>query len=120
MNTRTRLTDIYDHLKGAGFDVYFPTQHKGECKSPYVVIRDAGTSQLSDYSTVLTVYELLCYVPKDRYAELQPYKDSVKVAMRGLKPMLIPTRYETAPFFDDTVDAHMTAVQYRNAKYSPM
>ena len=120
MKTKTRLTDIYDHLKKSGFDVYFPTQHKGECKTPYVVIRDAGTSQVSNYSTVFTVYELLCYVPKDKYAELQPYKDSVRAAMRELKPMLMPTRYESPPFFDDTVDAHMTYVQYRNAKYSPM
>lgn len=120
MAGKTRLTDIYDCLKSAGFDVYFPTQHEGECKSPYVVVRDAGTSQYGTYSTVITNYELLCYVPKNQYTSLQPYKDSVREALKSLWPMIIPTRYETPPFFDDTVDGHMTALQYRNAKYSPM
>ena len=30
---------IYDLLKQNNFDVYFPSQHKGECISKYVVIK---------------------------------------------------------------------------------
>lgn len=120
MSEKTRLTDICDCLKEAGFDVYFPTQHVGECLRPYVVVKDSGTSQYMGFSTTLTTYELLCYVPKASYSTLHPYKESVKKAMKKLWPMLVYTRYETPPFFDDTVDGHMTSLQYRNARYSPL
>lgn len=116
----TRLKDMYDCLKKAGFSVYFPTQKVGECSSPYVVIRDAGTVQYQDFSTILTTYELLCYVPKNRYSQLEVFSRQVKRAMKSLWPMIVPTRYQTPPFFDDTVNAHMTAIQYRNAKYEPI
>ena len=116
----TRLKDMYDCLKKAGFSVYFPTQKVGECSSPYVVIRDAGTVRYQDFSTVLTAYELLCYVPKNRYSQLEVFSRQVKRAMKSLWPMIVPTRYQTPPFFDDTVNAHMTAIQYRNAKYEPI
>lgn len=116
----TRLKDMYDCLKKAGFSVYFPTQKAGECNSPYVVIRDAGTVQYQDFSTVLTTYELLCYVPKNQYSQLEVFSQQVKRAMKSLWPMIVPTRYQTPPFFDDTVNAHMTAIQYRNAKYEPI
>lgn len=116
----TRLKDMYDCLKKAGFSVYFPTQKTGECSSPYVVIRDAGTVQYQDFSTVFTTYELLCYVPKNQYSQLEVFSRQVKRAMKSLWPMIVPTRYQTPPFFDDTVNAHMTAIQYRNAKYEPI
>lgn len=116
----TRLKDMYDCLKKAGFSVYFPTQKVGECSSPYVVIRDAGTVQYQDFSTIFTTYELLCYVPKNRYSQLEVFSRQVKRAMKSLWPMIVPTRYQTPPFFDDTVNAHMTAIQYRNAKYEPI
>lgn len=116
---QTRLMDTYNHLKAAGVEVYFPGQKKGECKKPYTVVRDAGTSPYTGYSSAITLYELLCYVPKDQYSTLQVYANTVKEVMKGLWPMLIPTRYESAPFYDDTVDAHMTYIQYRNMKYTP-
>lgn len=119
MAGKSRLTDIYDCLKAAGFDVYFPTQHVGECSSPYVVVKDSGTSQYQQFSSVETLYEVLCYVPKARYSDLHPYKESVKSALKSLWPMIIYNRYETPPFFDDTADAHMTSIQYRNVQYSP-
>lgn len=119
MPEETRWGDIYSHLKKQGFDVYAPAQHKGECKAPYVVIRDAGTSQYPGITTNVTLYELLCYVPVSQYSTLKPYSDRVKQAMKRLWPMFIPMRYETPPFYDNTVKAHMTAVQYRNVQYAP-
>lgn len=116
----TRLKDIYDRLKEANIDVYFPTQKKGECKTPYVVVKDTGTSQYQQFSSVLKTYELLCYVPKDQYSQLEIFSGQVKEAMKPLWPMITPTRYETPPFFDDTVKGHMTSIQYRNARYDPI
>lgn len=119
MPNETRLIDIYQHLSSSGFEVYFPTQKKGECREPYVVVRDAGTSSFLDYTSTQTLYELLCYVPKEQYSKLRPFADSVKAAMKGLWPMIVPMSYETPPFYDDGVKAHMTAVQYRNIRYTP-
>lgn len=116
----TRLKDIYDCLKKAGFSVYFPTQKTGECSSPYVVVKDSGTVQYQQFSSTLTTYELLCYVPKNQYSQLGVFSGGVKQAMRSLWPMIVSTRYQTPPFFDDTVNAHMTSIQYRNAKYDPI
>lgn len=115
----TRLIDIYKHLKSAGFDVYFPTQKKGECTSPYVVVRDAGTNPLMSFSSTTTTYGVMCYVPKEKYSNLRVYTDQVKESMKGLSPMITPLHYETPPFFDDTVNAHMTEIQYRNVRFTP-
>lgn len=119
MAESTRWKDIYNHLKGAGFAVYSPAQHKGECTSPYVVVRDAGTSPYQQFTSTVTLYELLCYVPGDKYSTLGDYAESVKASMKGLWPMITPMGYETAPFYDDTVKAHMTAIQYQNLRYTP-
>lgn len=115
----SRLTDIYTHLTAEGFEVYFPQQKKGECLKPYVVVKDSGTSQLYDFSSTLTLYELLCYVPEKNYTSLETFKEAVKTSMKKLHPMIRYTKYETPPFYDDLVKAHMTSVQYSNARYNP-
>ena len=33
-------------LAAAGIDAYAPGQHKGDCVSPYVVIKDDGQSEI--------------------------------------------------------------------------
>lgn len=120
MPESTRIVDIYKHLKKAGFSVYFPTQKQGECKSPYVVVRESSTNPYQGFSSTVTTYGVMCYVPKAKYSQLRVYTDQVKEAMKGLKPMITPLNTETAPFFDDTVDAHMIEVQYRNLRYTPI
>lgn len=106
--------NIYKHLKKSGFDVYSPGQHRGDCTSPYVVIRVAGSNRILDFSSTQTLYDLLCYVPQDRYSTLEPYVESVKDCMKGLYPAIISMHFETPSFLDDTVKGHMISVQYRN------
>lgn len=106
--------NIYRHLKSQGVDVYSPGQHQGECTKPYTVVRAAGLSPLGSFSSTQALYEILCYVPMDKYSMLEGYVDEVKQAMKGLYPAIIPTYFETAPFLDDTVRGHMVSVQYRN------
>lgn len=111
---------IYTHLKGEGFDVYSPGQHQGECTAPYVVVKDAGLSQASSFSSTRTLYDIMCYVPADRFSTLEPFIADVKTAMNKLYPMIVPMNFETASFLDDTVKGHMISVQYRNAKKIPI
>lgn len=106
--------NIYKHLSECGLDVYSPGQHQGECTSPYVVVKDAGTNPLGNFSSTQTLYDVMCYVPKDKFSTLEPYVKHVKTCMRGLYPAIIPVNFETASFLDDTVKGHMISVQYRN------
>ena len=41
------IIKLFEYLKDNGADVYFVGQHKGECKSPYIVLKDDGTSSLN-------------------------------------------------------------------------
>lgn len=119
MADSTRLIDIYEHLKSKGVDVYFPTQKKGECTSPYVVVKEGNTTPLNDFTSTMTVFEILCYVPGSQYSKSRVYTDQIKEFMKGLWPMIVPLNYETPPFFDSLVKGHMISVQYRNVKYVP-
>lgn len=104
---------IYLHLKNSGFDVYSPAQHEGECTSPYVVIRTSTRSRINNFSSTDTLYDFLCYVPKDSYSILESFKESVKDALKGLYPMLVDNYYETPAFYDDTIKGHMISMEYK-------
>lgn len=110
----SRWKDIYLHLKNDGFDVYSPGQHEGECLSPYVVVKDAGTTRFGGFSSHKALYEVLCYVPKDTFSQLEPFVQKVKTSMKKMYPMIRSADYETASFYDDTVKGHMVSVQYIN------
>lgn len=111
-----RIQDIYIHLKQKGFDVYYPSQHQGDCLAPYVVIKGNVQTQFRQYSSTVQYYDLLCYVPKDRFSTLYPFIDSVRTAMRELYPMIKPAFYDTASFYDDEIKGHMVSIQYLNYK----
>lgn len=106
---------IYRHLTGRGFSVYSPGQHQGECVEPYVVVRTADSTPKLLFTSHTVVYDLLCYVPRDKYSTLEDYVMSVKQAMKSLYPAIIPTQYETASYYDDEVKAHMISIEYRNS-----
>lgn len=105
---------IYDHLKAEGFEVYAPGQHVGECRSNYVVIKDAGANRLSSFSTDQALYDAMCYVPMTKFSALESYVGSVKSSLKKLFPMIKPTGYQTPSFLDDTNNSYMISVQYSN------
>lgn len=110
--------DVFNHLKGMGFDVYPPQVKIGECDSPYVVVKLGSTSQLEDFSSDRVIYELLVYVPRQSYSYLEPYVESVKDAMRELRPLVRYSHGITASFYDDTLKAHMVTLDYYNYRKS--
>lgn len=110
----SRWRDIYRQLSSDGFDVYSPGQHEGECLAPYVVIKDAGTSQMGEFSSTKNLYDILCYVPKDDFSTLEDFVSKVEKSMAGLFPMIRPMHFKTASFYDDTVRGHMVSIQYIN------
>lgn len=110
----SRWKDIYRHLHSNGVDVYSPGQHQGECLSPYVVVKDAGSSQFNGFSSTSNAYDIMCYVPKSQFSELEPFVDCVESLMDGLYPMLKSTHDKTPSFYDDSVKAHMVSMTYVN------
>lgn len=116
MHHPTRFMDLYQYLLDNGVDVYAPAQHEGECIAPYVVIKDAGTNRYNNLSTTRTLYDVMCYVPKDKFTYLEQYVKKIKDILRGLEPMFMPLYSETSSYYDSSVKAYMVSMQYRNMK----
>lgn len=112
----TRWEDIFEKLQEHGIDVYSPSQHTGECTSPYVVVKDAGRSASTEVSSSQDLYDLMCYVPKNNYSTLEAFVDRVETVMDELFPMVRSMHFRTPSFYDDSVKAHMISTQYVNWK----
>lgn len=112
----SRLQDIYVLLEGKGFDVYMPGIKIGECKHPYVVVKNNGSSRHASFSTDVDLYSVMVYVPKKAYSKLEPMVQSVKLAMKDLEPMIKPYGRQTPSYYDDSYKAHMVSIEYKNYK----
>ena len=109
------FTQIYKHLKENGFDVYSIGQHKGICKSPYIVIKENGESEIIGTSLTNDIVELLIYYPIGTYSKLNKYKQSTLYTMKLLKG--IRRVVEAMPtVIDDDKKAYMTSFTYRKIK----
>ena len=109
------FTQIYKHLKENGFDVYSIGQHKGICKSPYIVIKENGESEIIGTSLTNDIVELLIYYPIGTYSKLNEYKQSTLYTMKLLKG--IRRIVEAMPtVIDDDKKAYMTSFTYRKIK----
>lgn len=113
---QSRWEDIFNCLKKNGFDVQSPGMAVGECISPYVVVKNDGSTTHSGFSTDVALYAVMCYVPKKAYSKLEPLVQSVKKAMVELEPMLKQYGQETPSYYDDSVKAHMVSIEYKNYK----
>ena len=112
----SRWQDIFLHLKKAGFEVYAPGSKVGECLLKYVIVKNNGSSKHSSFSTDIDLYSVMCYVPKEKYSELEPFVQKVKEAMKGLEPMILLYGNQTPSYYDDGVKAHMISIEYKNYK----
>jgi len=111
----SRWQDVFNHLIGAGYEVYSPAQKIGECESPYVVIRSAGVYEAGgDISSTRALYDIMLYIPFGKYSTIEPAMTALKESMKGLFPMIRPTYSETPPYPDDLVKGFMISVQYEN------
>ena len=116
MEERSVCDLIQETFIDAGIDTYLPAQKKGDCKEPYVVIKDDGAAKVLGYSSEYQYYTLLCYVPKDSYRDLMGFVKECEnlMAQPPIYPRLMPTGTKTPSFYDDSFNAHMISVQYRN------
>jgi len=116
VQSSNRWGDIYDVLTEDGFDVYEPAQHQGECTKRYVVVALDACSRISNYSSVSQRYDIMLYIPRGQYSQLEDFVAAVKQSMKKLEPMIIPMHSQTPPYYDDGVKGHMVSIQYRNSR----
>mgnify|MGYP007124589896 CR=1 FL=1 len=108
------LKTVYDVLKKDGkTDVFFPSQHKGECLKEYIVIKADGAIEETTVSSERPIYTLLCYVPHDEYSRLETLVAETKQKMKKVFPLVMYIGNETPSFYDETVKAHMISFQYQ-------
>lgn len=106
---------MFETLSNSGFEVYPPATKVGECKSPYIVLKEDGSSQINNYSSERVYYRILLYVPRNMYSQLTVLESEVrKVLDDELYPLILPTGQSDPDFYDDNYNAHMRAFFYRN------
>lgn len=110
------LKKIHDTLTDAGIDAYFPGRHRGDCKSPYVVVKSGGTIAEINVSSERPIYTMLCYVPSDMYSYLDVLRADVKLALKKLYPAIEYAGNETATYYDEDVKGHMLSFQYQGIR----
>lgn len=94
--------------------MYSLGQHKGNCDSPYLVLRNNGSNLV--YNVTDRQYEILIYYPYDRYSGMEEFVDSVKSSMAELLPTVSMVDDETPHYLDDDVKAYMASIIYRAPK----
>ncbi len=106
---------ICDKLIENGIDAYPPATHEGECLSPYVVVKQYGSTQIVNFSSERVYYLFLLYVPRNQYSMLEDFENKVKAVLDGeLYPMLMPSGSKEADYYDDNYHAHMRSFMYHN------
>lgn len=103
---------IYKKLKSEEIDVYTPGQHKGDCVSPYVVVKPQMLMQIDDFSSNVIYCDVLCYVPQDHFSTLETFVQEVKSILKKLYPLVQESHVELPGFADDSNKSHMWSIQY--------
>ena len=104
---------VYTKLAKAGFSVYSPGQHTGECFEPYVVVTIGSALPYNNYTTIQTPYDILCYVPEKAFSTLEKFVASVEECLDECD-FLRSAHYRTASYYDADVKGHMISTQYVN------
>lgn len=105
------LKQIYNVLKSDGTECYFPTQHKGECITEYLVIKLDGANALN-VSSERPIYTIMCYVPENRYSRLEAFVQETKEKMKSIFPLVMYAGNETPSYYDEDIKGHMVSFQY--------
>lgn len=111
------LKTIYDVLKQDGeTDVFFPTQHKGECLKEYIVLKMDGVTNELVVSSERPIYTILCYVPENQYSRLEMFVEETKQKMKKVFPLVMYVGNETPTFYDEEIKGHMISFQYQGCR----
>lgn len=110
------LTQIRDCLEEDGTDVYFPSQHKGNCIKEYVVVKEDGATTVYGVSSERPIYTIMCYVPENNYSRLEPFVLEIKKKMKQIFPLVMYLGNETSSYYDEEIRGHMISFQYQGCR----
>lgn len=108
------LKQIRENLRECGFETYYPAQHEGECKHEYVVIAYAGATEILGVSSVADTYNIMCYVPYEKYSRTVEYAGEIRRAMRNIFPLVRETGTAAPAYYDEGTKAYMINLEYAN------
>lgn len=104
---------VYDKLEADNFSVFPPNTHVGDVTDEYVVLGDGGRYQAGSNSSQTVLIDVMCYVPGNRFTDLDEYANLIKGSINELFPLVIPTGNETQAFYDESIKGWMKSVEYR-------
>lgn len=108
------IVKLFEYLQDNKIDVYFVGQHQGECKKPYVVLKDDGVN--STNSKVGKGYiDLIFFVPQNQFTQCNFFKQKVKGLVKEFKNVKYAGN-ETGIVTDDNKKALTFSVLYENYK----
>ena len=110
------LKEVRKTLSSDGTEVYFPSQHEGECLNEYIVVKVSDAIDEIEVSSERPIYTLMLYVPKNRYSDLEDMLNETKIKMKQLFPTLRYVGNQTDSFYDDNVKGHMISIQYERCR----
>lgn len=108
------IVKLFDFLKLKGIEVYFVGQHKGECTSKYVVLKDSGTSSLNGKNGKGYI-DVLFFIPQNRFTQCEQFKKEVKGYIKEFNKLKY-TGNETGIVTDDEKKALTFSVLYELSK----
>lgn len=110
------IIKLMEYLIDNGIKVYLVGQHKGDCTSNYVVLKDSGTSGYMGSNKVGTqLIDVLFFVPQNKYSQCDKFKEEVKTLLSEFKGIRY-TGDETGVIPDDGVKALTFSVMYQSQK----
>ncbi len=109
---------ISKNLRDKGFEVYSVGEHKGFCKTPYVVIKDNGRKPYSKTGVSFHSYEVMVFYPFGTFFQVQPFIDKVADTLSQL-PFLKYSGHQTPVVIDPDVRAYTTSLGFTVYKQSP-
>lgn len=110
------IEQIRDAIAVDGTEVYYPSQHKGECLKEYVVVKSEGTYEQQTVSSERPLYTVMLYVPVNRYGRIESFMFETKQKMKKVFPFVMYVGNETASFYDEDKNAHMVSFQYQGCR----
>lgn len=113
----TVIQQIKNKLSEDGTEVYFPGYHKGECMKPYIVVKYAGAVDLINMSSDRPLYDILLYVPENKYSMLENFRFETMKKMKQIFPLVkIVGGSETQSVYEEEIKAHMISIQYQGIR----
>lgn len=105
------FTKILHCLKDNGFETFSVGEHKGICKSPYVVIKDNGLKPFAKTSLNSHSLDIIILYPFGEFFRVQPFVNSVILCLSQLN-FLKFTQTQSPTVIDPDVHAYTCSLRY--------